>query len=222
MNANIHIFVLFFVWLSLYECVLVYICISFVFVSCVSKIVSFCANNNELAVLRPLFLIATKLTLISRRNFFLFFGLTRTLRAVAPNKRRHTRNSTEANERAQKGIEDNRERARESVCERRRSGKRGIKGEWTTSVAGKNKRFGLNFFTFEIFIFLLLCFFLGFSSLFFFPHNTFVFLLSLCPQKEKILLLKTVDSSFSLLPLVCLTVFLSSSFLCCCYKWYNN
>lgn len=53
---------------------------------------------------------------------------------------------------------------------------------------------------------------LGISSLFFssvFLHNTFVFLHSLCPQKEKILLLKTVDSYFLLLPLGCLTVFFS-------------
>lgn len=175
MNANIHIFVLFFVWLSLYECVLVYICISFVFVSCVSKIVSFCANNNELAVLRPLVLIATKLTLISRCNcFFLFFGLTRTLRAVAPNKRRHTRNSTEANERAQKGIEDNRERARESVCERRRSGKRGIKGEWTTSVAGKIKDLVLIFSLLRFLFFFYCVFFSGFL------HCSFFLIIHLC------------------------------------------
>lgn len=108
--------------------------------------------------------------------------------------------------RAQSRIGDNGERVSESVCEQRRSGERGIQGEWTAAL-GEKKRFGFNFFTFEIFIFLLLCFF--FSG---FLHCSFFLiihlcLLSLCPQKEKILLLKTVDSYVLLLPLVCLTVF---------------
>lgn len=124
------------------ECLFVYICISFVFVSCVSKIVSFCANHNDLAVLRPFY--CDKLTPIARQ---LNFGLTRTLR---------TQDSIEANADEHKAELETmlRESVRVCVCERRRSGERGIKGEWTAAFGG-NKRFGFNFFTFEIFIFLL-------------------------------------------------------------------
>lgn len=102
MNANIHInrLMIEFVWVCV--CVFVYICISFVFVS---KIVSFCANHNDLAVLRPFYCrqIDSHFSLV-----VLNFGLTRTLR---------TQDSTEANERHKReSVAMVRESVRVRVC----------------------------------------------------------------------------------------------------------
>lgn len=143
------------------------------------------------------------------------FGLTSTLRTPPSGVNTHTHTTTNTRWRPKRTKEHKREtktRESESTC----AGDEGATkrtGQVRRTVG--NKRFGFIFFIFEIFYFSFIVFFFAFgiSSLFFssvFLHNTFVFLHSLCPQKEKILLLKTVDSYFLLLPLVCLTVFFFS------------
>lgn len=79
------------------------------------------------------------------------FGLTRTLR---------TQDSTEANERHKRESKTMvRESVRECACASDEGAAKEEVRESGLLRLGGNKRFGFNFFTFEIFIFLLLCFF---------------------------------------------------------------
>lgn len=159
---------------SVYECVCfhLYIFVYHLYSWFASKIVSFCANNNDLAFLRAIFIAINWLSFLGLVNF----GLTRTLRTRIRPKRTNT--STKENRRQRC------ESVRESASDEEAA--KGGRGEWTE---GKIKDAVL-FFHFWDFYFSFIVFFLGFSSLCFFssvfPHNTFVFAFIMSTERENI------------------------------------
>lgn len=149
-----------FQWLSLYECVFLYIFVYHLY-SWAAWVRS--SLSVRLIIISPSFrpCYCDSLTLISRS---LNFGLTRTLRGVAPNKTTaHTNGSTEANTNEHKAELD-------TKCERVRacaSDEGSAKEERRASglLSGENKRFGFNFSLLR-FLFFFYCVFI-FSRVFF-------------------------------------------------------
>lgn len=117
------------------------------------------------------------------------FGLTRTLRTPSAERIPTRTDVRSEQERAQKRNKDTWERA----CDEGATKEDRARRVWTLG----NKRFGLIFsllrFLFSFIVFFFRSVFLHYSFLLFF-FIIHLCLLSLCPQKEKILLLKTVDS----------------------------